>query len=244
MTGGAALLGVDQSTISRRLQAFEKRMGRALFHDTKKRNHLTPFGEVCAQTAMRLESEMAQFDHALRINDQGFEGSITIRTGDVLSDRLLLSVCSSFLEKFTKINLQIARQDNMGSGLDADIGIFATNAPGDEYFGRKLARATFASYASHDYLKAFEHRRPDMTWLNWDDGSGSPTWPALSPKIPDERCRLRCTSVESLLEATRMGIGATILPCFIGEIDPALSVFRNTKENRRDRSGLNMHGRT
>ena len=53
-------------------------------------------------------------------------------------------------------------------------------------------------------------------------GSGSPTWPALSPAIPDEMCRLRCTSVASLLEATRMGLGATILPWFIGENDPSL----------------------
>jgi len=111
----------------------------------------------------------------------------------------------------------------MGRGLETDIGIFATNTPNEGYFGRKLAVATFASYASHDYLKAFKDRLHDMAWLNWDDGSGSPTWPALSPKIPDEMCRLRCTNVDSLIDAVRLGIGATILPCFIGEIDPALS---------------------
>ncbi len=223
ITSGAELLGVDQSTISRRLQAFEKRLGRTLFHDTKKRNQLTPFGEICAKAAHRLETEMSRLNNELRINDQGFEGAITIRTGDVLSDRLLLSTCSNFLEKFPKINLQISRQDKMDRGLETDIGIFATNAPSSELFGRKLAVATFASYASPDYLKAFQHRPEDMSWLNWNDGSGSPTWPALSPHIPDENCRLRCTNVDSILDAARLGIGATILPCFIGEIDPSLS---------------------
>jgi len=38
ITSGAELLGVDQSTISRRLQAFERRLGKSLFHETKKRN--------------------------------------------------------------------------------------------------------------------------------------------------------------------------------------------------------------
>lgn len=45
---------------------------------------------------------------------------------------------------------------------------------------------------------------------------------ALAPNIPDHLCRLRIDTVASLLEAVRLGVGATILPCFIGENDPAL----------------------
>lgn len=223
ITSGARQLGVDQSTVSRRLQAFENRLDRRFFLDTKKRNQLTPFGEACLRRAQRLEREFQQLEHELRLNDLSFEGSVSILTGDILSDRLLLSVCSEFLEIHPKINLRVSRQTDPEVTFKSDIAILTTNSPKEEYFGKRLATATFASYASHEFLKKYENQHSKMRWLNWDDGSGSPTWPALSPNIPDEMCRLRCTSVESLLEATKIGLGATILPCFIGEKDPDLS---------------------
>lgn len=223
ITAGAELLGIDQSTVSRRLRTFESGLGRNLFHDTKKRNNLTPFGESCVESAQRLELEMHRLDQELRLNDLGFEGDVWIQTDNVLSDHLLLDVCPDFLKKYPKINLRISRDPETEKPLRADIAIFATNSPVEAHFGRKLATATFASYATHSYLKEFKDKPQNMTWVNWDDGSGSPTWPALSPKINDDMCRLRCSSIETLLEATRLGLGATILPCFIGETDPALS---------------------
>lgn len=222
ITGGAQLLKLDQSTVSRRLQAFEARLGRSLFHDTKKRSQLTTFGEACVESARRIEDEAANLSRTLRLNDQSFEGTVTIQTGDVLSDRLLLSVTADFLKAYPKINLRVSRAREVNDGFDTDIAIVASNAPGQDNFGRKLVTATFATYATDKYLSAFDGNPEDMTWLNWDDGSPTPTWPALSPKIPDDKCRLRCTSVDSLLDATRMGLGATVLPCFIGESDPHL----------------------
>lgn len=223
ITAGASQLGLNQSTVSRRLHAFESRLGRQLFKSTKTRNHLTVFGESCVKSARRLEEEMVQLNQELRVNEMGFEGAITVHTDDVLSDRLLLSVCSGFLEKFPKINLRVSRGSGADPEMKTDIALYATNNPKDEYFGRRLAVATLASYASHEYLKRFRGQPGKMAWLNWDDGSGSPTWPQMSPKVSDEMCRLRSTSVESLIEAARLGLGATILPCFIGEIDDSLS---------------------
>lgn len=223
ITAGALLLGVDQSTVSRRLLAFEKKLGRGLFLETKTRNLLTPFGDACARTAVKLEEECLRLDQALRLNDQGFEGSIKIQTRDILSNHLLLSVCADFLSQYPKINLRISSESSSDKTIDADIAILATNTPNEDYFGKKLATATFASYATPAFLQEFGEYPEQMMWLNWDDGSPTPTWPALSPNIPDDMCRMRCTNLASLLEATRMGLGATILPCFIGENDPALT---------------------
>lgn len=223
LTGGAQLLGVDQSTVSRRIQAFEKRLKRSLFHDSKKRCNLTAFGEACVESARRMEREATNLGKVLHVNDLSFEGTVTIQTGDILSDRLLLSVTADFLKAYPKINLRVSRLDQTKVGFDTDIAIVASNTPGQNNFGRKLVTASFATYAARKYISEFRGRPEEMTWLNWDDGSSTPTWPALSPDIPAEKCRLRCTSVDSLLEAARMGLGATVLPCFIGETDPQLA---------------------
>ena len=222
VTAGAKELGIDQSTVSRRLQSLESVLGRQLFHESKKRDQLTSFGEACVKSAIKLEAETQSLEKALLIDDFGYEGTVNISTGDILSDHLLLSLCADFLKAYPKINLRVTRQFDSETRFNSDIAILTTNSPKDDYFGRRLATATFASYASHDFLNEFQHKPEQMRWLNWDDGSGSPKWPALSPHIPDDMCRMRCTSVESLLEGARKGLGATILPCFIGEKDPAL----------------------
>ena len=105
----------------------------------------------------------------------------------------------------------------------------------EDLYGRRLATATFASYASPGYLEAHQDSLDEMVWLNWDDGLDTPSWPASAPDIPDKMCRLRSDSVSSLLEAARLGVDATILPCFIGERDPGLErITPNQIVSRRD----------
>jgi len=144
-------------------------------------------------------------------------------TTDILSNHLLLSITSEFLQQYPEINLLIRTQPPGEKRLQGDVALFATNNPKEDLFGRRLATASFASYASRSYLAQNKDSLDAMVWLNWDDGSDSPSWPALAPDIPDHMCRLRTDTVSTLLEAVRLGIGATILPCFIGESDPQLA---------------------
>ncbi len=222
ITEGAEILKVDQSTVSRRIQAFERQLGRKLFQETKKRNKLTLFGESCLSTAKRIKEELFQFDQVMRLQNESLTGTIQVYTEGVLSSQLLLSVCSSFLDRYPELNLRISNENDHSPNFRADVGFFTTNTPELDYSGKKLATATFASYANPVYLEKFATNTEEMSWLNWDDGSDSPTWPKLSPKIPDANCRLRSTSVPSLIEAARQGLGATVLPCFIGEQDSCL----------------------
>ncbi len=222
ITAGAQRLGIDQSTVSRRLQHFEQRFGKRLFSDSKKREHLTEFGTACAESAFRMEQETEKLEKTLAQNDKAFEGTITILAADFLSNRLLVSVVSDFLENYPKINLRVSTEPSETGGFDADVALFATNAPREEFYGRKLATATYAAYASHEFVERFRDRPNEMTWINWDDGADTPTWPSALPDVPDDMCRLRSSNVASLLEATRAGIGATILPCCVGETDPLL----------------------
>ena len=222
ITAGARGLGLDQSTVSRRLRAFEERIGQPLFVGAAKRNTLSPFGREIFRAALRLEREVDEIDR--RVATQGGEsgGTVHVVTTDILSNHLLLSVTSDFLRRHPDINLRVRTQTLDTKHLEGDVALLATNNPMEDLYGRKLATATFASYASPSYREAHRGRPERMVWLNWDDGSETPTWPALAPDIPDRMCRLRVDQVASLLEATRMGIGATILPCFIGERDPGL----------------------
>lgn len=222
ITAGAKALGVDQSTVSRRLNAYEKALGRKLFLETKKRHQLTPFGEICVATARRIAADMTQMTHALRIQDHSLQGTIRIYTEGLLTSHLLLTLIRPFMENYPDLNFRISTENDHSPHFQADIGFFATNHPDPDHFGRHLATASFASYACADYVEKCNGRIEEMVWLNWDDGSDQPVWPRLSPHIPPEKCRIRHTSVSALIDAAKIGLGATILPCYMGELDPNL----------------------
>ncbi len=235
ITAGATSLGLDQSTVSRRLQAFEEKIGQNLFLGTAKRNTLSLSGQKYFDGALRLEKEIAEIDRTIAANSEETGGTIHVVTTDILSNHLLLSITSEFLQQHPEINLRVRTQSLGEKRLQGDVALFATNTPREDLFGRKLATASFASYASQSYLEQHKDKPETMVWVNWDDGTESPTWPALAPEIPDLMCRLRIDSVSSLLEAVRLGIGATILPCFIGESDPNLArISPNQTVSSRD----------
>ncbi|MBN4058576.1 LysR family transcriptional regulator, partial [bacterium AH-315-J19] len=235
ITAGAKSLGLDQSTVSRRLQAFEEKIGSSLFLGSAKRNTLSLSGQKYFEGAMRLEKEIEEINRTLVADSEETGGTIHVVTTDILSNYLLLSITSEFLQRHPDINLRVRTQPLGEKRLQGDVALFATNTPKEDLFGRKLAVASFASYASRSYLEQHKDNLESMVWLNWDDGSDNPTWPALAPDIPDHMCRLRIDSVSSLLEAARFGVGATILPCFIGESDPALArISPGETVSRRD----------
>ncbi len=227
-SAGARLLGVDQSSVSRRMNAFEERLGAKLFDRLPSGYRLNTAGRKLYETALRMERDVVDLDRTLAGQDQRLSGTIRVSIADTLSNHLLLPVTASFLLRYPEINLRIqtslqSRYDAIGlRDAEADVVLRTSNTPPESLVGRRLATAAFAPYASRSYLSGRKNRMEQMLWINFDDGSESPSWPDLAPDIPEDLCRLRVDSVPSLLEAVRQSIGATILPCFMGDADPDL----------------------
>ena len=227
-SAGARQLGMDQSTVSRRINAFEVTLGARLFDRVTAGFSLNAAGRKMFETALRIEREVTDLDQTLVGQDQNLSGTVRIATVDTLSNHLLFPVTSSFLHRYPNINLQI--RTSVSSAYDvvspkdteSDITFRTSNTPPEDLIGRKLATAAFAVYASRTYLNSIGNRLEQMVWLNWDDGSHSPAWPNLAPEIPDKLCRLRIDSVPSLLSAVRQNIVATVLPCCMGDADADL----------------------
>lgn len=224
----ARALRMDQSTVSRRIKSFEEKLGARLFEGGTGGARLNAAGRKLYETALRMEQDVITLDRTLSGQDQQLSGTIRVSIADSLSNHLLFPVTASFLQRYPAINLRIrtslqTRYDEISqTGLEADVILRTSNNPPQSLVGRRLATAAFAAYASRSYLDSCGGRMERMLWMNLDDGSDGPVWPRLAPEIPDALCRLRVDSVPSLLEAVRQGVGATILPCFMGDADDRL----------------------
>ena len=227
-SAGARILGMDQSTVSRRIKSFETKLGARLFEQGTEGARLNSAGRKLYETGLRMEQDVIALDRTLAGQDQQLSGTIRVSVADSLSNHLLFPVTSSFLQRYPGINLRIrtslkTRYDEISQdGMEADVVLRTSNNPPQSLVGRRLATAAFAAYASRTYLSSHDGRMERMLWMNLDDGSDNPVWPRLAPEVPDALCRLRVDSVPSLLEAVRQGVGATILPCFMGDADPDL----------------------
>jgi DNA-binding transcriptional LysR family regulator len=65
MTAAASMLSVSQPTVSRRLEAFERKLGARLFNRTRKGYELTAGGAELFETVARVEEELAEADRGV-----------------------------------------------------------------------------------------------------------------------------------------------------------------------------------
>ena len=88
MLGAAKALGVNQSTVQRRIAKLESRLGRRLVvrHDGAYR--LTAMGQDLLPSAEQVETAALAFERALDACDNGLSGTIRVTTRVILAARL------------------------------------------------------------------------------------------------------------------------------------------------------------
>jgi DNA-binding transcriptional LysR family regulator len=240
-------LGVDQTTVARRLYAFEESLGTALFERGEGRWRLTPFGLRTLERAERIEEDVAGIVRCAEVESDAVSGSVRLTCVAAMSSEYLVHHLPDLYARHpdlvvdlidTDANLNIARHE-------ADLAIRGSRPMRGDFIVRKLAVIGFAVYESartevgthRDWVAYNEDlvQLPEMRWLeNHMDGG---------------RIRLRNSGMGTLCGAIASGIGRGILPCFIGDShselrrsppgDPVLSrdswllIHREARESAR-----------
>src|SRR3546814_20391983 len=92
ITAGAEALGLDQSTASRRLQAFEAEVGHPMFQESSKRQTLSLVGQRIYEGAVRLEAEVEKIERDVDFLSRDQTGTVYVVASDNLSTNWLVSV--------------------------------------------------------------------------------------------------------------------------------------------------------
>ena len=129
ITKAAKVLNITQPTLSRQLAALEEELGTRLFNRDNKKISLTDEGILLKRRALEiLELEEKTFEE-LRGKEEVIEGSITIGCGEYGAVESLAKICSSFHQKYPKVQIRLHTAtadvvyDMMNQGL-VDIGLF------------------------------------------------------------------------------------------------------------------------
>ena len=213
----ARALDVNASTVSRRLEQFELRVGVSLFQRTQKGLTLTPDGEAVAEQAARLAGDLADLERTLRGRNQSLTEPIRLEVPDALITSFLMhdlrqltdaepELCLSILPPWR--NLDVARQE-------VDVAIRITDAPDLDLVGQPLGRFAVAAYGAG----AGGAER----WLGWNgDGPMSALSEAVrSASFEELPAGHSAGNVLTQAAAVREGLGTAVLPCAVADADPA-----------------------
>ncbi len=224
-SGAARVLGVSHATVARRIQAAETVLGTRLFDRLPGGYRPTGAGTDAAAAARQMEQSEAVLARSVGVRDQSVSGDLVVTAPILLIERYLTSIITDFRIEYPQINLTVLG----GSELlnlaqrEADVAVRISNAPAETLFGSKVAIQKAGVYASKDFVQTDDGGPLD--WIRFSH------WPGPPAQVRDARPILRpvltVDDMVAAIAAVRAGLGATRMPCFLGESDQSLARVRN-----------------
>jgi DNA-binding transcriptional LysR family regulator len=217
LPAAAARLGIDHSTVFRRLRQVEHLLGQPLFERHRSGYTLTPAGEEVASLAARVDEDITAVIRRLAGHAAAPSGEIRVATSDSLLTDLLMPMLARFRRSNPEIRLDLVT-GNAAANLsrrDADVAVRATDAPPDTLVGRRVARIAWARYGAAD---PGAPPAEDSDWVCLGDNlAGLKVVRHAREQVPADRLVGRFDTVLGLAHAVSAGIGIGHLPCFIGD---------------------------
>lgn len=225
ISGGAKHLGVQHSTVSRRMRSLEEKLGARLIERKKGGYELTIAGENVKQTAIRIEREILGVDEALLGKDAILRGPLRVSAINNMASSVLMPMFACFSEQNPEVELHIT-VSNLNVSLtqrEADIVIRLTNSPMDTLIGKRMVTVTSTIYVSREYMKKIRKQKVEPKWIGVNCCQFHKTWtkqysPSLLHNFYSDDTLLT-------LAAIREGLGVSYLPCFLGDADPLLERY-------------------
>jgi DNA-binding transcriptional LysR family regulator len=223
-----ASLGVSHSTVARRVETLETRLGVKLFDRNRDGYLLTDAGKEMLAGAERVETEMATLERGLAGQDARLEGRVRVTCTDAYVGRVLLSGLAGLCTEHPGLELELHADDAYLdlSKREADIAvraIVAGGSPPDHLIGRRLAPIVLASYVGVAHADRLDPERGagQVRWLGSDLPKVTERLVAGSsyPELPIWGA---FQSMELMSLAAHAGLGLALLPTYVGDADPAL----------------------
>ena len=221
LVGAAETLGLNHSTVFRRLGAIEATLGAQLFERSRAGYEPTPAGEEMVALAASMSDSIIEFERHVAGRDVKPTGELRITTVDSVAVYLLGPILARFRSLYPGVHLDIilAAQNLNLSRRDADVAIRATNEPPEILVGRRIGPIRWAVYGGHQFLAEFGDQVMEKApWIGFGDNFSAHVgkrW--MERTIGPKRQVWRVNSVLSMAEAVAAGGGAGLLPCFVGD---------------------------
>lgn len=240
----APALGVNQSTVSRRIHSLEKELDTRLFEKLPSGYTITEVGRKVLNHAKRIAHEFTELNQQILSRNSDLDGIIRLTVCTPFLSNLMMRDLAEFGQQYPSIKIEILSSEhelNL-SKREADIAVRVTDQPPEHLVGRRISAYAQTIYASHEYVDQFKAGLHDghLRWLARIDPVQIKDY-ALHAAYSQAPCHHHIDSMALQYEAAKAGMGMALLPCFIGDRDTSLQRMPMVRPANASAVWLLMH---
>jgi DNA-binding transcriptional LysR family regulator len=227
----AKALGVNQSTVHRRLQALERRIGLSLVKRQPAGYRLSELGEALISEVMAVETAVGHLERKIGSLKLDLKGTIRLTCPEPTVSRIAASgLLDRFHARYPGLAVEFVTSDrylDLTRG-EADVA-FRSGEPVDErLIGRKICDSVWAIYASRSYIQ--QKGRPESitdlaghALIGFDGIMQNHRVAKWLPTVaPDARIVSRSSSMLGAVSSVKAGVGVAPLPTTLGDAEETL----------------------
>lgn len=233
LKSAAAALKVNLSTVLRRINSLEKKMGARLFDRSHDGFTLTPAGNIMKAHTVAMQQSVIELKRKVKDIDHQFGGMIKLATTDSIFQSWLGPLIRKFRTHHSDIyfeflvsprNLDLAKHE-------ADIAISVGNIRPDYMIGCKLMNVQYRFYglASHygDIAPVTDKEQlRSLAIMHMNaEFSHQPFYRWHKTHLPDSTAFDSADRFTVMHQMIKQGLGIGLLPHYLGDGDPELAVL-------------------
>lgn len=156
-SAAAKSLGIDASSISRRIQELEASLDTVLIHRTTRVVKLTELGELYLDNIRPIVTALAHADDRVRDRPDAPAGTVRLTVSSGYGEVCIMPALRKLSAIHPDLVFDIEMTDQVFSldETDIDIAIRATASPPERSIARKLSNNEFALVGATDYLDRY-----------------------------------------------------------------------------------------
>lgn len=239
----ARALGVNQSTVQRRIGELERSLGQTLVLRHPTGYQLTEAGKALVPAAEKIETDVMALERQAQAYGQQLGGVIRLTCPEPLVSRIAGSdLLRRFHERYPGLRVEIVMSDSyldLSKG-EADVALRSGEPADENLLGRRIGDSIWAVYAGRSYVQ--QHGRPQSVAdiarhaiVGFEGplaGHRAAKW--LASVAPSATVAASNNSVLGVLMAVKSGIGVAPLPTTIAAMhDDLVQVLPPVEELNR-----------
>jgi len=226
LTAAARLLGVDDTTVARRIAVLTDAVGANLYRRAADNTlHLTAMGKQVARRAANMEREVGRIDCAQ--DEAPVSGMVRLTSVPIIVNRLLAPAVAALSRRHPQLQLEL-----FGDGRDFDLvrreadlalRLARPKTGGTKLVARRVGALRYDVYAAASCPAREANALP---WVTYDETRAhlpQARWIAAASRGDSARVApVRLNDAEAVLETVISGAGRSLLPCAVVDPDPRL----------------------
>lgn len=221
----AARLGVNPSTVLRRIAKFEEKNGIRLFD--RRQTGYTPTLQCAAvvETARLMEQNVNDISRDILGSDLRLEGTVSFTTTDTFLESLLAPSLAQFarLQPQIRVEVTVTNSRLNLTRHDADVALRASSQPPESLIGQRISSLEFGIYGEHHWVEqeSLSTKNVQLQSLPWigagESLSGSPVGKWIAENVPESAIVLSVDTFPAMMACAEAGTGLAVLPCCLGD---------------------------